>query len=63
MDPDACLKEMLELTAEITAIADLDPISSDQEATLAANGARLAELVESLDSWIAKGGFLPSRWR
>jgi len=52
MDPNANLKEILELAGKISIDAD-----SDSELEV-----RLAELVMALDEWICKGGFLPSRW-
>jgi hypothetical protein len=53
MDPNACLREMLEITA------DFDKLEDD-EALIAAN--RLVDLVDGLDGWLSKGGFLPTRW-
>jgi hypothetical protein len=55
MDPNACLAEIRRLYA---AINEADEHDSD---TLA-DAARLAELVEALDAWITKGGFLPRAW-
>lgn len=58
MDPNANLKEQLELAAEIIKSSDanegyfFDP----------AKAVRLAELVEALDGWLSKGGFLPGKW-
>lgn len=46
MDPDANLKEQLEI------------VEGDDEEALP----RLAELVSGLDGWIERGGFLPQRW-
>lgn len=51
MDPNANLKEQIEISKRI-----LEGEERDGDAE------RLAELVESLDGWIAKGGFLPARW-
>lgn len=50
MDPDACLKEIREVVSQI----------NDGVPGLAT---ALAELVDALDEWIAKGGFLPNAWR
>ena len=52
MDPDATLKEIRELL-EIWKV----------EAFHAEEVERLAELVEALDEWLSKGGFLPKAWR
>ena len=49
MDPNAALDELLNL-----ATSDLREFGNDVH--------RLAELVLALDGWLAKGGFLPSRW-
>jgi hypothetical protein len=58
MDPNANLKEQLELAKNILeypAQSDMDTINGDAE--------RLAELVLALDEWISNGGFLPKRWQ
>jgi hypothetical protein len=64
MDPDGNLKEQREIItwmreqekkpeSEIMANADLVAEKSD----------RLVDLVEALDQWITRGGFLPKEWR
>jgi hypothetical protein len=53
MDPNACLKEIRILTEAIVNGGDSDMINCE----------RLAELVEALDGWISKGGFLPADWQ
>lgn len=55
MDPDRNLREQLQL-AEIV----LDDRSDDSMVMAAAVG--LADLVQSLDAWLGRGGFLPRRW-
>jgi hypothetical protein len=50
MDPDANLAEIRRLTQDG---ADL---SDDQME-------RLVVLIQALDAWISKGGFLPKAWR
>lgn len=56
MDPDENLKQQLEIAAKI-----LDDV--DNERRLDHDAAiRLAELVQSLDEWVKKGGFLPKEW-
>ena len=68
MDPDSNLREQLEIVAEINAIDDAacereDGSWTDGDAIrLARLACRLAELVESLDEWIRKGGALPRAW-
>jgi hypothetical protein len=54
MDPDACLKELLELSR---GIGGPGWAYDDQR-----SAERMAELIEALDGWITKGGFLPQRW-
>lgn len=64
MDPNANLKEQLEIARDI--IKTWDDSNADEVFTVAVRVAdranRLAELVETLDEWIRKGGFLPARW-
>jgi hypothetical protein len=55
VDPDANLKEQLELADSINKSAESGFESPD-------DAWRLAELVLALDEWIKKGGFLPQRW-
>ena len=49
MDPNANWAETIRLARDILNDPDAD-----------ADAARLAELVEALDGWISKGGYLPS---
>ncbi len=55
MDPTTCLEEMLDLAALVLA-HESDRESGDADAI------ELAEHITALDSWIRKGGFLPSPW-
>lgn len=57
MDPDACLKEIREIKDEINSGKFQQPFA------IADRGYRLAELIDSLDNWITRGGFLPKDWR
>jgi hypothetical protein len=50
MDPNACLKEILERVGEVVHDGDID------------SGERLAHLVQDLHEWLSKGGFLPAAW-
>lgn len=71
MDPDANLKEQLELAKAINEARDeydrdgetwsfmQDHEWNEQQAERAM---RLAELVEALNEWILKGGALPAAW-
>ena len=54
MDPNANLREQLEITEKM-----LDP---DSEYVDTGDALRLAELVEELNEWIRKGGMLPNAW-
>lgn len=49
MDPNANLAELRELAS-----AQLNGGQTDPD--------RMAELVEALDEWITRGGFLPADW-
>ena len=55
MDPNETLRRMRELAAEIPKL-DMESLADHWKAT------ELAELVEALDNWITKGGFLPAAW-
>jgi hypothetical protein len=64
MDPDANLDEQRRLVRRIHAVQDATEGPTMGELRDVAHDAyRLAELVEALDQWIARGGFLPARWR
>jgi hypothetical protein len=56
MDPNANLKEQLELAASIHRKIDNEHVLNDDEA------GRLADLVIALNDWITGGGFLPDTW-
>jgi hypothetical protein len=60
MDPDANLKEQLQLAA---ALVEVDPEDPECGTAVATDTQRLAELVLALDDWINRGGFLPKQWR
>ncbi len=53
MDPDANLREQRTLVKRL--LKDDEPVSSE-------DAIRLADLVESLDAWIVKGGSYPECW-
>ena len=52
MDPNATLADLRRLTILLL----VNPNNGDDAAV------RMAELFEALDSWIARGGFLPQTW-
>jgi hypothetical protein len=54
MDPTANLKEQIELAKII--------LDEDDRGILPTDGARLAELVISLNRWMRLGGHLPEQW-
>jgi hypothetical protein len=56
MDPNANLKEQLE---QVQLLLYGKPLLQDDYVEVAG---RLAELVEALDGWLSKGGFLPGKW-
>ena len=57
MDPNACLTELLQLAAEGIRRSDIDEASLNADKT-----DRMCELVQALDGWLSKGGFLPQAW-
>lgn len=57
MDPNANLREQREIAARLNGS---DTRSADE---IIADAQRLAELVEALDEWLCKRGFLPSAWQ
>jgi hypothetical protein len=59
VDPNTNLAEMRELAAAILN----DQSCPDPYEPSAAQAERLAELVQALDEWLTKGGFLPHDWR
>ena len=59
MDPNANLKEQRKIASIILEWFDTATEEADFPETEAQ---RLAELVQSLDEWISKGGFLPDAW-
>jgi len=67
MDPEANLAEQLSLAAEIIEIIDERSddngvLSDEDKDEVVDNAERLAELVQALDGWLLRGGFLPKRW-
>ena len=52
MDPNATLKQMLHLAAILQDQGDPDPEIA----------AELATLVQAMNDWLARGGFLPAAW-
>jgi hypothetical protein len=60
MDPDANLREQLKLAKWMQSI--VNGKQSYTKTEFEVNAVRLAELVQALDGWISKGGFLPTTW-
>lgn len=58
MDPDVTLARL-----RILATAVKNAVDSGMETMPTAVPDEMAELVNALDGWISKGGFLPSDWR
>jgi hypothetical protein len=56
MDPNAALKEIREI------IKEADDCLNSEEELVAFNFSRLVDLIDGLDGWISKGGFLPDDW-
>lgn len=56
MDPNETLRQQCSMAARLMAAIDEGrPIATDDVE-------RLCELVQAMDQWLAKGGFLPGRW-
>lgn len=60
MDPDVNLEEQRKLAARLIAQIDSEP--ADDVIDLD-DVDRLIELVQALDQWISRGGFLPQAWQ
>jgi hypothetical protein len=68
MDPDACLKEILELNEVVGNFVDSygDDLSSCEDGELEeflADANNLVDHISGLNNWLEKGGFLPEKWR
>ena len=57
MDPEAALNELLALIDQMLALGE-----QARPGAGAHTVARIVELVDGLDSWLAFGGYLPHRW-
>lgn len=74
MDPNANLRELLDLAASAIGNAEVDRDDPGWEEDarvgdmvgaykqIQAEAVRMAELVRALDEWLSKGGFLPAAW-
>jgi hypothetical protein len=58
MDPNACLKEIRQIIANAREMEE-----DGEDGDLLYDQDRFLDLVEALDSWISKGGFLPKDWK
>lgn len=63
MDPNANLKQQRALAARDWTGKDEHELTPAEIAELLDAHTRLSELVESLDQWITRGGFLPTAWK
>jgi len=65
MDPDANIREQVELAERIQRRIDSEHqgVAGPALQGVIDDADRLAELVIALDGWVARGGFLPQRWR
>lgn len=62
MDPSANLAEQRQITAKIMAAVDAADPDTGAFTVDPDDAYRLAELVQSLDEWLSRGGFLPGAW-
>jgi len=60
MDPNTNLEEQRRIAARL--LADRQRSTHSREVDAVQDAIRLAELVQALDEWITRGGFLPSEW-
>lgn len=64
MDPIANLARQRTIVAEINELRAEQTEDARENIDVTVTLAyELAELVEALDEWLTKGGFLPTRWR
>lgn len=61
MDPTANLKEQRQIAAQIERCSH-EATRDDRPCGCVDRAQRLAELVEALDGWITRGGFVPAQW-
>jgi len=70
MDPDQCLKELMELNKEVGDVIDsygswvelAEEAKPEEVDELIANVNDLVDHVAALNGWMKKGGFLPEEW-
>lgn len=63
MDPNAALAEIRQILARRSRLENMSPEQwLDDMDDLLDDQLRLLELVEGLDGWLSKGGFLPDAW-
>lgn len=63
MDPNACLRTLLELAKEVIQKTERDRPDAQDPEYLLAMATGLAEGILNLDEWLSKDGFLPKRWQ
>ena len=54
MDPNECLRRLLEIAERVIESDSLDDAEQD--------ALDMSELILGLDTWIRRNGFLPDRW-
>ena len=66
MDPNKNLQEQLRIAADILELIPEGEVNEGQSRMslneLVTAAERLAELVEVMNGWLSKGGFLPGKW-
>lgn len=63
MDPNEALKEIRELVTDLMKGERESTLSPEKTAQRLDDGDRLAELIDGLDEWLSKGGYLPGPWK
>ena len=61
MDPDTNLLEQRSIARRIKHLIDSEAVYSQED--MIEDLDRLAELIDALDGWLSKGGYLPERWK
>lgn len=56
MDPNSCLTHMRAMANDILLTLDAEKVPTTDDVE------ELAEMIQNLDEWIRRGGFLPDDW-
>ena len=67
MDPEAALREIRTAVAALkerfdASDQDFEHMDPDELVTIAEDTNELLDLIDGLDQWMSRGGFLPTSW-